>query len=216
MKKLLSLILLLGLMGCQEEQLTVVENQQEESLALDSQLVGLMKSVSSHDGSHDNVVDRSSCFSIDFPYVCNIDGVTYTVNSASDLKPFTVYDVLTPEFPVTITYLDHSKEVIENMETYQARIEQCEQGDLNNDAITCVDFNYPVTLALYHSDTASFETIVLNHDLDTFSTLEIFAEDTVANIEYPIVIYFQNGFSLEINSNNELKLEIIRYLNSCN
>lgn len=216
MKKFLSLILLFGLLGCQEEQLTVLENQQEESLVLDTQLVDLMKSVSSHDGSQDDVVDRSSCFSIDFPYVCNVEGVSYTVNAASDLKPFTIYDVLTPEFPVTITYLDHSKEVIKNLETYQSRIEQCEQGDLTNDAIVCVDFTYPVTLALYHSDTASFETIILNHDFDTFSTLDVFAEDTVANIEYPIVVYFQNGFSLEINSNNELKLEIIRYLNSCN
>ena len=216
MKILWSLVLVMVLMSCQEEQLTVVEDQEEAPLALDSQLVGLMRSVSSHDGSLDDVVDRSSCFSIVFPYVCSIEGVEYEVNSELDLQPFTEYDVLTPIFPITIAYLDHSREVIEDLETYQERIAQCADGSLNNDAIVCVDFEYPVTLALYHSDIANFETIVLNHDLDTFSALELFSDDTIANIEYPILISFPNGGYIEINSNNELKLEIIRYLNSCN
>jgi len=216
MKIVWSLILVMGIMACQEEQLTVVEEQEEAPLALDSQLVGLMKSVSSHDGSYDDVVDRSSCFGIQFPYECMIEGVQYTVNNVSDLKPFTEYDILTPVFPITISYLDHSIEVIYDLETYQQRIDQCANGDLNNDAIACVDLQYPVTLALYHSDIANFETIVLNHDLDTFSAIELFNDDTIANIEYPIIISFPVGGSLEINSNNELKLEIIRYLNSCN
>ena len=216
MKFLGSLVLVMMLIGCQEEQLTVVEDQEEAPLALDSQLVGLMRSVSSHDGSHDNVVDRSSCFSIEYPYLCTIEGVEYEVNSRSDLKPFTEYDILTPVFPITISYLDHTREVIEDLETFQQRIQECADGQLNNDAIICVDFEYPVTLALYHSDIANFETIVLDHDFDTYTALELFSDDTIANIEYPILISFPTGGYIEINSNNELKLEIIRYLNSCN
>lgn len=216
MKILWSMLVLILLFSCQEEQLTVVEEQEEAPLALDSQLVGLMRSVSSHDGSIDDVVDRSSCFSIVFPYTCNIEGVVYEVNSESDLKPFSEYDVLTPVFPITISYLDHTREVIKDMDTYQQRITECANGNLINDAIVCVDFSYPVTLALYHSDIASFETIQLNHDLDTYTALEVFSDDTVANIEYPIIISFATGGFIEINSNNELKLEIIRYLNSCN
>ena len=78
----------LFLLGCQKEKLEIIEAPDEEaSFLFDQQLTSLLKSVASHDGSFDDVIDNSSCFSIDLPYQIALNGETHNVNTIDDLLP---------------------------------------------------------------------------------------------------------------------------------
>lgn len=215
MKYLSYLLLILILAACQKEELKIVEGQEEESFVRDSQLKNLLVSVVAHDGSFDDVMDKSSCFSIDFPYICSYNGHAYPVDSAEDLAPFDAEDNLVPRFPITITYANHQKETIPDIDTFLKLINRCSNGELYNDAIGCVDIMYPVSVALYYPDSSDFETITFTHDKQTFETIFDFDENIIANINYPIEIKLENDVVLTITSNDILKSQILDIIPFC-
>ncbi len=215
MKKYAVLAMMMLMISCQTEELTVVENQDETESAADAQLLSLVQSVATHDGSYDDVVDGASCFSIDFPYVCQVNGETYTVNSVEDIENFTKYDTLIPVFPVSITYANHVEAILASYEEMEQLAQQCENGDLWNDTITCIDFNYPVSLSLFNPDNSDFQTLTFNHDRDTFLGIQDIETQIIATINYPITVRLENGESITITSNEILRAEILNIIPIC-
>ncbi len=208
--------MLFALFACQEEEFTVVESK-EDAIGVDEdrQLTSLMKLVSSHDGSFDNVVDDSDCFSINYPYMCSYNGELYTVNSVEDLAPFNMYDELIPEFPITMTLANYIEVEVPNLNAFETLISQCQNGQLFNERITCIDFVYPISVAIYNTETTNFDTLIFNHDRDTFTSLDLINENTVASVNYPVKMTTNTGLILTFNSNEELKDEILTVIPLC-
>lgn len=215
MKYFLYLMMLVMIAGCQKEELTVIEGQDDEAFNQDRQLKTLVMSVVSHDGSFDDIVDNSSCFSIDFPYTCYYKGFPYPVNSIDDLAIFKNGDYLIPEFPVNITFADYLQAEVPHEEAFNELIDQCANGLLFNEIINCVDIIYPVRISVYDPSTSSFETIVFDHDKQTFQAIVDFDENLIASIQYPIQLRMQNEVVLTINSNDALKSEILGMIPFC-
>jgi hypothetical protein len=207
--------MLVVMAGCQKEELTVIEGTGEESFTQDRQLKNLIMSVASHDGSFDNVVDKSSCFSIDFPYTCYYYGQPYQVNSIEDLAPFKVGDDLIPKFPINITFANYIQAEVPNEEAFNELIDLCENGLLWNESITCVDIIYPVNISVYNPDNGNFETITFTHHKQTFQSIEGFDTNLIASIQFPIQIQLPNNVILTINSNDVLKSEILDMIPIC-
>jgi hypothetical protein len=214
MKKYVGLVLLVILAGCQKEEFEIVQDDDQE-IAQDGQLLRMVQTVATHDGSFDDVVDDSSCFSIDFPYICNFNGKLYPVNRASDLLPFSTYDNLVPEFPVNVTLANYLQVEVPNLEAFENLIAQCQNGDLFNDRITCIDLEYPVSLALFDSDSGDFETLVFNHDRDTFTGIGAIEDGWVASLNYPLEVTLESGALITITSNEQLKSEILNIIPLC-
>ncbi len=215
MKYLVYFLLLIGIISCQEEQLLIVEEQPDEALTIDEQLRDLVVSVAAHDGSFDDVVDNSSCFSIDFPYVCTYNGHEYPMNSRQSLEPWNKGDVLIPVFPVTITFANHLKAEVPDAETYKNLIALCASGDLFDEIINCVDLVYPISISTYDKVSSNFETLTLNHDKQTFETIVDFNENILVSVNYPIQIELENEVVLTIYSNDMLKNEILDIVPFC-
>ncbi|NND61856.1 MAG: hypothetical protein HKN48_01550 [Flavobacteriaceae bacterium] len=215
MKKYAVLAFAMIMMSCQKEELTVVETQEETTISTDAQLLSLVQSVASHDGSFDDVVDGASCFSIDFPYICQVNGEQYTVTSPTDLEDYTMYDELIPVFPVSITFADHTQMKVASYEQLMALSVECADGDLWNDRITCIDFEYPVTLSLFNTDNSDFQTLVFNHDRDTFVGIRDIETQIIATLNYPITVQLENGERITITSNETLKAEILNIIPVC-
>lgn len=215
MKYMVYFMLCCMVISCQKEELKIVEGQEEESFIQDSELANLLASVVSHDGSFDDVVDNSSCFSINFPYICRINGHLYPVNSADDLAPFGESDLLIPEFPIDITFANHLEATVPSYEVFKILIAQCANGELWNQHISCVDLMYPIYVAIYNPETSEFETISFTDDKQTFQTIQDFNENVIASINYPIEIKLDNKIVLTINSNDILKSEILDKVPFC-
>jgi hypothetical protein len=207
--------MLVLLAGCQKEELTVIEGAEDESFSQDMQLKSLLMSVASHDGSYDNVIDESSCFSINFPYTCYYNGQPYQINSIEDLAIFKVGDNLIPKFPIEITFANYIQAEVPNEDAFNGLIDQCMNGLLWNESITCVDIVYPVNISIYDPDNANFETITYIHDKQTFQSIEGFDTSMIASIQFPIQIQLPNNVVLTINSNDVLKTEILDMIPLC-
>lgn len=215
MKQLILFALCVTLLSCQKEELTIVDGQNEESLALDGQLKELVSSVAAHDGSFDDVVDRSPCFSIDFPYQCTYNGHQYPMNTINDLEPWNKGDVLIPVFPINITFANYIQATVPNYEAFSSLIQRCADGELFNDIIGCVDFVYPFSVALYNPNTSNFQTITLLHDKQTFESVYEIDEDLLVSINYPIQLILENDIVITIESNEVLKNEILNIVPIC-
>jgi len=215
MKNIVLLALILMTFSCQKEELTVVQNQEDTSFVADTQLMGLIKSVASHDGTFDDLVDQSSCFSINFPYDIFLNGKQMSISSINDLLIIKPYDEVVPVFPITITTANYIDFDIENQTVFNDYAFSCANGLMYDDRITCLDFNYPVTVSLYDRDETSFETITYNHDKETFEGMDLFEEGVIATINFPVTVKMLDGTNAVIQSNAELKSRILQMLNIC-
>ena len=215
MKNIFLLTVLLLTLSCQKEELTVVQDQEETSFVADTQLMGLIQSVASHDGTFDDLVDQSSCFSINFPYDIVLNGKQVSISSINDLLIIKPYDEIVPVFPITITTANYIDFDVVSQEVFKDYAFACANGLMYDDRITCLDFNYPVSVSLYNRDETSFETITYNHDKETFEGMEVFDEGIIATINFPVIVKMINGTNVEIQSNTELKSQILEMLNIC-
>lgn len=209
-------IILLVLFSCQKEQFSEVDQQEDSSFLLDEQLTGMIKSVASHDGEFDDRIDNASCFSIEFPYGLWVDGVMHQMSSPENFTEITPGAQVMPEFPVTVMVGDYSEIIINSESEFYKVIIDCHSGELYDDIITCVDFIYPVTISLYDSENTNFETLTLNHDWDTFSTIESLDPNMLAAINYPITLQLNNGTPITVTSDDSLRNEIFRIIALCN
>ena len=215
MKYFMYVVMLLVLGACQKEELTVVQAPDEESFIQDAQLKSLIMGVVSHDGSFDDIVDDSSCFSINFPYICYYGGREYEVNSIEDLSNFDEGAILIPKFPITITFADYISAEVPNAKVFDNFKIACANGTLFDESITCVDISYPVDISVYNTVTSNFETISFLHDKQTYQTIEEMDENLIANIQYPIEILLPNDVVLTIESNDVLKSHILSMIPIC-
>lgn len=209
------LLALIVLIGCQKESLTITDEQEEESFLDDAQLVGLVRGVTAHDGSHDDIVDNSSCFSINYPFNCRVNGEVYLYQQASDLEGLYETDDIEPVFPITITYADYGEIQVSSLAAFQNIITSCATGDLYNEAIACVDLIYPVKIAMYNTTTSNFETRTFNHDRITFTELTAMTNTDLASFQFPLYVQVVGGDIVQINSNQELKATIQSHSTSC-
>lgn len=216
MRYLMVLICAVVLNSCQKEEYKVVENQEESSFLLDAQLSAYIKSVASHDGSFDDRVDSAPCFSINFPYGLWIDSVQHQMISSKDLTIIGADAQVVPQFPITITVADYVELDVENLSEFQQYIINCHSGQLYDDIITCIDFNYPISISLYDAENNYFETLVLQHDWDTFNALETIDPDRLVAINYPITLKINGEITRRVFSNEDLKNEILQIIAICN
>lgn len=215
MKKYLIFPLVFIALACQKEELTVVQDQEETSFLADRQLVGLIQSVSSHDGSFDDLVDQSTCFSINFPYEVLLNGEIVVISSINDLLVIKPFDEIVPVFPISITTANYIEIDLANQETFINYAFSCANGLMYDDRITCLDFNYPISLSIYNQEESTFETIIYNHDKETFEGMDLFEEGAKANITFPVSVKMFDGTTANIRSIQELKSRILQMQNIC-
>ena len=206
MKKMFFLLVLVGIFGCQQEEFSVVAEEEENTEAdlLDAQLITMIQTVAAHDGTFDDVVDRSSCFSINFPYQVFWEGEPHQINSMIDLAPIQPGDEVIPMYPIVLSFADYHNIEVSSHDEFLGLIDDCENGRLYNERVTCVDMVYPFTMAVYNVNNTNFETRRMTHDKSTFQQLEAIAEGERVSINYPIEIRWQNGSTEEVGSNDEL------------
>ena len=216
MKWIVAVVLVCVFASCQKEEFRVVEEENTETSFLqDRILTQLITSVSSHDGSFDDVVDRSSCFSIQFPYSVYQGDDLIEINSENDLSLLNENATIIPVFPITITLATYDELEVPTETAFNNFIALCADGTMFNDRIVCIDFSYPIAFSMFHPTDSSFETIVLNHDRDVFIEIENFEGTEIVNLQYPISLIYLDGTSASINNNTELKEVIIELLPVC-
>lgn len=222
---ILAFFALLSFNSCQDEVLEVTETDEETLIAPNSTLANLMQYTVTNDGSVDNIMDNSNCFSVNLPVTIIVNDITITINTLEDLalieEIFDEFDsdddVLEFLFPITIILNDYEEIVIENESQLEAFIENC--IDDEDDVIECIDFHYPISFSIYNTDFQVIDTVVIESDEHLYEFLENLQNENdqavLASLNFPVTMVYANGNTVEVNNNVELQAAIQEAEDDC-
>lgn len=204
---------LLTFTSCQDETIDVNNPEEQEIIQPNSQLSNFIGNVTANCGDYDNILDESSCFSIELPVTIIVGDVTIVIETLDDLEEledlFAQYenedDFFDFVFPFTIMFNDYTQVVIESEEQLEDFIEDCEIED--DEVIECVDFVYPISFSVFNADFNIVDTVTISNDEALYNFLEELGGDDnalIVSINYPVTLVYANGDTIEVNSNQEL------------
>jgi hypothetical protein len=211
------------LFSCQKEENEVIQDP-TQNLNKTSPLVNLLSRVSQNATSQDNVLDNSSCFSVQLPVTVIVNGENVVVATADDYQ--TVQDAIDAfsddddivnfVYPITIQYQNFSTQVINNSDALDDVLDDCEEDDDDDfNEIDCVTINYPVVLNIYDSNNQLASTLTINNDAQFYNFIENLDDNEFIEINYPISIVDSNGNNVVISSNSQLEDIIEESIDDC-
>lgn len=216
MKKFIFIAFLFIFFACQKEEFSLETDPRESSFLNDGQLTNLVTSIALHDGSFDDTVDGSNCFSINFPYNVSLGNNVHNITGKEDLSAIQNGQEIRPVFPIQITFSNHEQMQLEDYQALLNLQHNCAEGLMDNNFISCVDFVYNIDLALFDSLLGTFSSITLDHDRTTYQSIQGFSKSTLASIQFPIRLRIHGSSDVSVNSNEELKEIIQQHQIGCN
>jgi hypothetical protein len=123
-------------------------------------------------------------------------------------------DTLAILFPVTVKLADHAEMIINNAEELEEIIEHCIEGG-NDDDIECVDFRYPLTFTVYHSDNQLSDAITINDDQELHDFFDTLLAGDIVSFKFPVTVILPDGAEMTIHNNDELEDIVEEMANDC-
>lgn len=208
------LMLLVGVLftSCQQEELEIIEEPQENALTDESSLTLLLLRLAMNDGDIDDFIILGDCFTIAFPFTIIVNGIEIVIENEDDYQLIinileetggTIEDIEIV-FPIIVILADYTQIVINNKAELKILIAQCVNGQPYNE-IDCIDFVYPITFFVYNSDTDITETVIINNDIELFLFLSNLGDNYFFTIQYPISVILEDGTVILIENNEQLE-----------
>lgn len=215
MKKTIYFLLLANLFllaSCQTEEYEVITDQDQSSMSLDSEVYDLVFRTSMYDGSADDEIDGSPCFSIEFPYTVIVDGEEITISSEAErnaflagLAPGALPQDIELDFPVNIQNAGHQIVTVVNIQQFRGLQQGCRNSLGRNGApINCARFSFPLRLTSYNRASQQSGSAVLNSQQELFQYLENISSSIVVSFEYPLEMVLGNR-NITIPNQNRLR-----------
>ncbi|NJX16544.1 hypothetical protein [Tamlana crocina] len=221
LKFITATLLLVGftLTSCQDNDDNVNPNPDNSNSATSPTASNLKRS-SMHKGNFDDFLDGTSCSSILLPVTATVNGTEVTVASESDYE--TVTDILAEynndddtvvlHFPLTVKLSNHTEVTISNQIEYNALMTACEQAEnATEDAINCLDINYPISIFTFNLNLEQTGSVVLESDQELYAYMNDF-EDAYFAVNYPITATMSNDTQVTISSDMDLSTKITECL----
>lgn len=207
------LIFLLFVIGvsCQQEELEIITPDNEEVIDANSNVALLLLQTTLNDGSHDDILDNASCIEINLPVSVTVNNELIVINTENDIMLVeenidasdTDDDIIEISFPITITLSNHSEVPVITEEELLQYVINC----FGENSISCVDFQYPISFSIFNSDFQNADVVTINHDEAMYEFMVSIGDDAaiIASLNYPVVLIYENGNTIEINSNTALE-----------
>ena len=224
--KLITALFLTSLMtltSCQDE----IDNESGDNPntnTSNSQTASNLERTSMYDGSFDDFLDGNSCSSILLPVTATVNGTEVTIVNQADYQQVidilaqfnTDEDTVELQFPITITLSNYTQVVVENQLIYDGFIDVCQTlTAAGNEAITCLDIDFPITLLTYSLSLEQTGSVVLETEQQLYAYISDFGDDQLFAINYPITatVDASGNQGLTFNSDAEFQAAISDCLN---
>ncbi|WP_452226087.1 LamG domain-containing protein [Lacinutrix cladophorae] len=209
--------------ACQEEVTEITEPDNDETIAPNSNLANLMRNIATNDGSRDNIIDYANCLEVELPVTVIANGIQITVESEDGFDAIeAVFDEFDTDedsigiiFPITIISSNYSEIVIENQESLDTLISNCNGEDEDDDDIECIDFQYPIAISMYNTDFQVIDTVAINNDEALYLFIENLDGGVLASINFPVTMVLTNGDTLVVENNTEMEAAIEAAQDDC-
>ncbi len=217
--KIFSTFLIAGLMtltSCQDE----IDNENGENPntnSANSLTASNLERTSMYDGSFDDFLDGISCASILLPVTATVNDTQITIINESDyvqvlniLAQFNDDDdTVILQFPFTVQLSNYTEVVITNQTELEELEDACEEAESQmEDAISCIDIDYPITILTYSLNFEQTGSVVIESEEEMYSYITTFGESELFSISYPITITTASGNTVTIESDADLQASI--------
>jgi hypothetical protein len=202
-----SFFFMLLLVGCQDEFEDIREPDRSVAITANDSIATLVLKVVLKDGSFDNIIDRCSEISINFPYTVLIDDRQYLIDSYDEVEEirknyFFDRDDIEIVYPVTVAFSDYSEMTIsddDELEDIQERYNTL----LADDDIECIDFEFPLEVSFFDEVRQVSDVVTVNNDFEMYDIFDS-VDDLVIEIGFPVVLITLSGERTTVNNNIQL------------
>jgi hypothetical protein len=217
---LLSIMLLVTLSSCRTEDDLVIDPPTESIIEPNSTIADLIRRVAANDGSDDNIIDNASNLLIQLPISVEANGVELEIIDSTSYEAiediFNLSNVDVDEviisYPITVILPDYSIVVVSS----DSELDALRELDSDNDEdIECIDFIYPVLIAIFNEENESIDSVILDNDIEMYSFIENLETLSIVTLNFPINMIFADESIILINNLQELENEILAADNTC-
>lgn len=207
--------------SCQKEEETIIQDD-TQTFVNDSPIADLLSRTSQNPTSIDNILDNSSCFSVQLPVTVIVNGQEITVTNEADYQTVqaaidefsTDDDLVNFVYPITIQYQNFQTQILQDADDLDDALDECGEDD-GFDEIDCITLVYPITINVYDSNNQLANTVTITSNSNLFNFLANLTNNVYAAINYPIEAVNSNGVTVVINSNSELENFIEDSIDDC-
>src|SRR5690606_18510318 len=209
--------------SCRKEETQLITPPEDETLAINSPVVNLIKQTISNDGSVDNIIDNANCFKVKLPVTVGANNIEIEVNSEMDYETIEdVFaeldddeDIIEIYFPITIILEDYSLVNINNYSELSNFSSNCNGETIADDDIECVDFQYPFSVSVFKSENEIIDTATFTYDEDFYLFIAEIAQYDIVTMDFPIAVSLSDGTNTNVQNLNELQAILETYRDSC-
>ena len=175
-----ALTAILGFTSCQSEESSEVGSNPNTNSST-SPTASNYERAAMNDGSDDDFLDGNACTELLFPLTANVNGQQIIIVSKLDfsavLKIMGAFnddsDSVTFNFPISVITSSYIEVIVNNQAELDALNEECENAvSQEEDAISCIDIQFPVTILTYSVNFEQTGSVVVQSEeqLYTFMT----------------------------------------------
>jgi hypothetical protein len=217
-----SLFLVVFFSACQSESVVEIYSTRE-TITKTTPLSTYIQRVAMQSTSQDNIIDKTSCFMIKFPYVVTVNYAQIAINSSSDYLLVQANinanaydkDIVYIQYPVTVIGNDYSEKSISSQSALTNLIAECQSNSDDFGKINCISISYPITINIYNSSNQIASTSTITDSKMLYDFFENLEDDKFIAVSYPITITNSNGQNSSITSNSQFEDYIKNVIDTC-
>lgn len=218
------LMMLLIFFSCQKDESIIIKPLSKDAVFSSSGLLArLISRVVQNPTTLDNILDHSSCISIQLPVSVVVNSQSISVSNKGDYQlvknnvdaSSADDDFIHFSYPITVNFQDFTSQMVENKNKLNEIIINCSDED-DLDDISCLSINYPISVAIYDTNSQTLRTKFFENNIQFFSFITNgLRSNFVASINYPISIKNKLGVNTIVNSNSEFENFIQNSIGDC-
>lgn len=213
-------LLFLSLHSCQDEEES--HTQDSNSLTKTTHLSVLASRVTQNPTHLDNVIDGTSCYSIQLPVSLTVDSQYLTVASKEDYASVKTVinqysnddDIIHFAFPITIKYPNYQQVTINDQAELTALRQAC-GPEPEFYEITCTHFNYPLTINSYDSSSQVPHAVTIVSNTQFYNFISGLKDTEIYSLKFPVSMSDSDGDTIVYNSNTALQSGIENAIDDC-
>ncbi|MCF6128111.1 hypothetical protein L1S35_00365 [Flavobacterium sp. AS60] len=218
---LLPYLFVLAFFSCQDETETIRLNTQN-SFAKSSPITSLISRVSQYETTDDNVLDGTSNCSIKLPAHVTVNGQYVYVISAADFQTVqdiknlssTDDDIVHFGFPITIVYPNYQEHDVANETEFETILAEYGDDSLYHN-ISCINFNYPISINIYNSNNQVASSVTLQNDNQLYTFVNNLIDGEIVGFVFPITLTNSDGDTITVANNSQLESAIESVIDDC-
>lgn len=205
---LFTLTLVLGFTSCQTEENEEIGSNPNTNSST-SQTASNYERAAMNNGSEDDFLDGNACTELLFPLTATVNGQQVTLLSKLDFSSVLNImgefnddsDTVTFDFPISVKTSNYTEVTVNNQTEFDALKQECENAQSQGeDAISCVEIDFPITILTYDIALEQTGNVVLQSENQLHTFITGLQQDELFSVDYPINATLSNGTSVEVNS----------------